>query len=56
MNGKVPVLVGDPVFNTGVVGNALYPIYGANWRLTYLFTEGDIPAGRVPTPPNPVLG
>jgi hypothetical protein len=57
VNGKRPTLVGTPRFTQGVVGEALYPIYGANWSLDYLFTEAEgLPAGAIGAPQNPVLG
>lgn len=45
---------GEGFFGPAVVGNCGVPIYGARWRLRYVLPE--VPAGGIPTPPNPLLG
>lgn len=61
INGKKPVLVGQPWFESSVVASTMTPIYRATWSLTYAFIDGPDPAAdgnptkAVPTPPNPFL-
>lgn len=56
VNGKTPVLVGQPAFVQQVVGNAIVPVYAARWSLTYVFTDdGGIPTLPISVPPNGFL-
>lgn len=41
-------------FRCWVIGNALYPVYRADWRIRYLVTGGAF-AGDLEVPPNPSL-
>jgi len=41
-------------FWTGVVGNAGWPVVGAQWNLRYILPE--MPKGKVELPPNPLEG
>lgn len=42
--------VGDEGFSSGVVGNSIYPIFGAHWNLHYV-----VPGlSRMSSPPNPL--
>jgi hypothetical protein len=55
VNGQKVTLVGAPMFATGVVGNAIVPVYGARWEMTYLATAPRSASAPVPTPANPYL-
>ena len=56
VNGTRPVLVGTPVFRTGITAHCQVPIVYADWSLTYLCTDdGGIPSRAIPVPPNPFL-
>lgn len=56
VNGTKPVLVGNPMFTSGVVANCSVPIIGAKWSMTYLFTdEGGTPSGGFGALPNPLF-
>jgi hypothetical protein len=54
VNGTRPVLVGQPQFTRGIVGNAMVPIVRADWSMTYAFTDdGGISTKAIPMPANP---
>lgn len=56
VNGTAPVLVGTPVFRTGIAAHTQVPIVYATWSLTYAFVEEQgVTTRGIPTPPNPYL-
>lgn len=50
VGGRTPTLVGEPMFASQIVGNALVPVYAARWQMTYVVTEP--PTAPIATPPN----
>lgn len=58
INGKRPVLVGQPWFTQGVAHSSISPIVRAEWQMTYLFTDegGGAPLKPVPVPSGGLLG
>jgi hypothetical protein len=52
VNGKRPVLVGEPWFRQSVVANTIHPIVAAGWSQTFVFTDDEgVPTRAVPPVP-----
>lgn len=56
VNGVKPTLMGTPYFRQGVIESGFVPVVGAEFSMTYLFTDAEgMPPGVIPVLPNPLL-